>query len=177
MKNIEVEIRSFISKEQYEKLLDFFNKKGKKLYTDDQETHYFDTKEDLRIQKNNFFSKIWMKKGKLHETDREEIEIKVPKEDFTKLESLFSSLGYKVDIKWFRKRHAFLWKDCTVALDYTKGHGYIIELEKMSDNENKNKILEILKQNMQELNIPITPKEEFDKQYQYYKENWRELTK
>lgn len=63
MKNIEVEVRSFISKEQYEKLLDFFKKNSDVLKeNDDQETFYFDSGQDLRIQRNNFFSKIWLKR-------------------------------------------------------------------------------------------------------------------
>ena len=87
---VEVELRSFISEEQYHELLTFFNKEAQFLNQDYQETYYFDAKEDLRIQKNNFFSKIWMKKGKVHDEMREELEIKFPKEDFEKLEKLVS---------------------------------------------------------------------------------------
>ena len=42
--NIEVEIRSFISKERYEELLEFFKKEGKFISEDYQETYYFDSK-------------------------------------------------------------------------------------------------------------------------------------
>ena len=73
---MEVEIRSFISKEQYDQLLEFFNKNAEPHNEDYQETFYFDCNEDLRIQRNNNFSKIWLKKGKIHEDFREEIEIK-----------------------------------------------------------------------------------------------------
>lgn len=62
---IEVEVRSFISKSKYNELLKFFKKGGKFVNEDYQETYYFDTKEDLRIQRNNFFSKIWLKKGRI----------------------------------------------------------------------------------------------------------------
>ena len=58
MKNIEVEIKCFISKEKYEELLIFFNKNADFVNEDDQETYYFDAEHDLRIQKNNSFSKI-----------------------------------------------------------------------------------------------------------------------
>ena len=54
MKNIEVEIRSFVAKEKYEGLLEFFKKEGELVSEDYQETYYFGTDEDLRIQKNNF---------------------------------------------------------------------------------------------------------------------------
>ncbi|MDD5650361.1 MAG: hypothetical protein PHF86_08100 [Candidatus Nanoarchaeia archaeon] len=173
--NIEVEIRSFISKEKYEELLKFFHKEGKFVSEDYQETYYFDCEEDLRIQKNNFYSKIWLKKGKIHEDQREEIEIKFDKNEFEKLEKLFLTLGYNTQIKWFRTRHTFKWENIDVMIDYTKGYGYIIELEKISNEEEKDKTLNLLKEQMKKLNIEITPKDEFDKKFKHYKENWKEL--
>jgi predicted adenylyl cyclase CyaB len=174
--NIEVEARSFISKEQYERLIEYFKKNANLIKEDYQETFYFDCDEDLRIQKNNFFSKIWMKKGKLHDDHREELEIKFDKGEFENLEKLFLGLGYDVEIKWFRKRIEFEWDDISVCLDFTKGYGYIIELEKMSSEEEKESVFETLKQKLESLEIPITPKEEFDKKFEDYKENWKTLT-
>ena len=173
--NIEVEIRSFISPEKYQQLLDFFHKKGKFISDDYQESYYFDAEEDLRIQRNNTHAKIWLKKGKLHDEHREEIEVKFDKNSFEMLEKLFLTLGYNVNIKWFRKRHTFEWQSISVMLDYTKGYGYIVELEKMSSEEGKEKDLQLLKEKLQKLNIPLTSKEEFNDKYQYYKENWRKL--
>lgn len=177
MTNIEVELRSFINEEQFSKFFELFKQQGKLLREDNQETHYFDTNEDLRIQKNDFFSKIWMKKGKMHDECREEIEIKCAKEDFKKLEKLFSYAGFKVNIKWFRKRHEFEWEGINVCLDYTRGYGRIIEFEKMCLEEEKEAVLAILKEKFSKLGISITPKEEFEKKFQEYKENWQELTK
>lgn len=173
--NIEAEIRSFISKEQFDQLLDFFKQNAKPHKEDYQETFYFDCDEDLRIQKNNFFSKIWMKKGKLHDDHREEIEIKFDKNEFENLEKLFLALNYNIEVKWFRQRYQFDWENTTVCLDYTRGYGYIIELEKMCTEDMKEKEFELLKQKLLSLNIKITSKEEFNKQFQYYKENWKSL--
>ena len=174
--DIEVELRSFISKELYLKLKDFFEKEGQLISSDNQETHYFDTIKDIRIQRNNYFSKIWMKKGKLHDNHREEMEIKCGKDDFKKLIHLFESANISTTIKWFRKRHTFEWQGISVMLDYTKGYGYIIELEKMSNSEEKEQTVQLLKQKFSQLNIPITPKEEFNERYNHYKDNWKELT-
>lgn len=175
MQNIEVEIRSFITKDQYEDLIERFKKEAEFLGEDDQVTYYFDSEQDLRIQKNNNFSKIWLKGGDIHDEHREETEIKFERDDFDKLEEIFLTLGYKIEIKWFRKRLAFKWDDIDVALDYTKGYGHIIELEKMSSEEEKGATLEHLKAKMKEIGIFLTPKEEFDKKYQHYKEHWKEL--
>lgn len=172
---IEVEIRSFISPEKYQELLAFFHQTAEFVNEDEQETHYFDTPEDIRIQKNNFFSKIWWKKGKIHDDQREEIEVKCLTEDFQKLEKLFQSLGISTTIKWFRTRHTFLWKGTSVMLDYTRGYGYILELEKMSSAEEKETALQELQEKLAQLGLPVTPKEEFNQKYQYYKEHWKEL--
>ncbi len=173
--DIEVEVRSFISIKQYNELLEFMQKNAKLIKKDNQITYYFSGDNDLRIQKNDFFSKIWLKHGDIHDPHRKEIELKFEKEKFEQLEKLFLSLGYIIDIKWFRKRHLFNWNDIDVAIDFTKGYGYIIELEKMSNKENQEQVYEFLKNKLKELNIKLTPKEEFDKKYNYYKENWRKL--
>lgn len=172
---IEVELRSFITKEKHDELINFFKKNGEFVSEDYQESHYFDEKGDIRIQKNNFFSKIWVKKGKLHDEQREETEVKFNKDDFEKLEQAMSVLGFTVKIKWFRNRNTFNWEGVAVMVDYTKGYGYIIELEKMSDEQNKDKDLQILKEKFKSLGIPLTPREEFDKKYAQYRENWRTL--
>ncbi len=171
--NIEVEIRSFISENKHKELLKFFRKHGKFISRDYQETYYFDSKQDLRIQRNDFYSKIWLKKGRIHDQHREEIEVKFSRKDFEKLENLFRELGFKVKIKWFRTRNTFKWESINVMLDYTKGYGHIIELEKMSDEKDKEKILISLKQKLQGLGIPLTPREEFDKKFEYYKKHWK----
>ncbi len=175
MNNIEVEIRSFLTKKKYEELLMFFKENSKLIKEDYQETFYFDCEQDLRIQKNEFFSKVWLKKGKIHDECREEIEIKFDTGDFEKLEDLFLTLGYEIEIKWFRKRFEFEWEDLTVCLDFTKGYGYIIEFEKLSSEKNKEKVKKEINEKIKSLSIDITPKEEFEKKFLEYKNNWKNL--
>lgn len=173
--NIEVEIRSFITEEKYKDLLEFFTLNSEFVKEDFQETHYFDCEQDLRIQKNKQGSKIWLKKGNLHDDSREEIEIHTQDNELDNLQKLFNTLGHKVEIKWIRERKQFLWEGIKVCLDYTKGYGYIIELEKMASDSDKEQVLQKLKQKFSELQIPITPKEIFAEKYNHYKENWRNL--
>lgn len=172
---IEVEIRSFITREKYLELIERLKKEGEFLGEDFQETYYFDAKEDLRIQRNNFFSKIWMKKGKIHNEQREEIEVKFARDDFEKLERIFLAVGFSVSVKWFRTRHSFKWQGIDVAVDFTKGYGYIIELEKIVSENEKEETLALLKEKIAALGVPLTQKEEFDRKFQYYKKNWRTL--
>lgn len=174
---IEVEIRSFITMKKYEELVQFFKKNGKLVSEDEQESHYMDAHGDVRIQRNKFYSKIWLKKGKLHDEQREEIEVKVNKMDFDKLGEIFAKLGYKPQIKWFRKRHTFLWKGITVTLDHTRGYGYIVEFEKMSNERRKGKDLALLKEKFKSLDLRQTSREELNSRYEHYRRNWQVLTK
>lgn len=177
MDNIEVEIQCFIKKEEYEKLIEFFKQKGEFVKEDFQETFYFDENSNLRIQRNNKGAKLWHKSGKVHDEFMEEIEIPTAREDFELLEKFLNKLGHEVKIKWLRKRLQFNWNEIKVCLDHTKGYGYIIELEKMASEENKESILIELKEKLKGLNIELTPKDEFEKAYNNYKENWGDLIK
>jgi len=175
--NIESEIRAFITKEQFNNLLEFFKNNATLTKEDYQETFYFDCEEDLRIQRNKFGSKIWLKKGKIHDDSREEIEVKFNRDDFDQLENLFKTLGHDIQVKWFRERHQFDWNTIKICLDYTKGYGYIIELEKLCSENDKESTVKLLREKLKELKIEETPKEEFDKKFKYYLENWETLTK
>jgi len=175
MKNIEVELRSFVDETKYHELINFFDQRAKFLKEDSQVTHYFTGDHDLRIQKNNFFSKIRMKKWEIHDDHREEIEIKFDKEDFDKLQQLFLSLWYEIEITWIRKRLQFDRDGIDVSLDYTKWYGYIIELEIMTTDLEKDEALEVIRKKFTELEITITPKEEFKAKYERYKTNRKTL--
>jgi len=45
----------------------------------------------------------------------------------------------------------------------------------MSNEEEKAGIFKILKNKLKIINVNLTPKEEFDKKYKYYKESWKKL--
>ena len=177
MRTIEVEVRSFITLKKYELLLEFFNKNGQLVKDDYQETYYFDAPKDLRIQRNKKYSKVWLKEGQIHDDCREEIEIKFCNEEFEKLENIFESLGYPVNIKWFRTRKEFIWDSIKVCLDHTKGYGFIIELEKQCERREQEEILADLKNKLKSLGLTPTSKTVFNKKFEYYKNNWQKLTR
>lgn len=175
MKQIEVEVRCFLEQDDYTRLCKFFDAEAVLEKEDQQETHYYSGKADLRIQQNTTGAKIVFKAGVVHETQREEIEVPVARGDFTKLERLFVASGHDVEIKWFRYRRQYKWRDIIVCLDDTRGYGKILELEKMATTTNQDMAKDELIKIAQELKIEITPKQFFDEKYQYYKENWRTI--
>lgn len=172
---IEAEIRSFVTKERFAQLYALLLAEGEHMSTDQQETHYLDAPQDLRIQQNNFFAKIILKEGVVHDEAREEVEVKVPREEFANLQALFQGLHYGVRIKWFRTRHTFKWQGIDVMLDYTKGYGYIIELEKLCLPEELDAALVELKQKLLSLDVPLTEREIFEEKFRDYQANWEAL--
>lgn len=180
---IEVELRSFISQEKYVELMEFFSRNAEFIGEDIQETEYLGSEndagsgKDLRIQKNQTHSKIWLKKGKIHDEKREEIEVKFERHDYNKVKSLLNELGHRTKIRWFRKRTRFDWDGVDVSLDNTKGYGYIIELELLVEDNEQDEALELLKRRFEKLNIKITSREEFDRKFRHYSENWEQLLK
>ena len=174
MENIEVEIKTLLTKEQYQQFLAFFSKKGELLDEDDQITYYFDGDKDLRIQQNNSYSKIVLKEGAMNAQQRDETEILCDRDYFEELEHLFTALGYEIKIKWFRHRHSFAWQGITVTVDDTQHFGYMIELEIMSTPENKDTALATLKKKMQVLGLQENP-ELLQRKHEEYVKHWKEF--
>ena len=173
---IEVEVRSFIDEEEFNKLLEFFKKNAKFLKDDFQVTVYFSGDEDLRVQKNRFFSKLWLKKGKIHDDVREEIEVEFKREEFGKLLEILNELGLKVEIVWLRKRKEFQWNGIKVYLDDTEGYGKIIEIETYVEKENETeKKRDELISKLRSLGIKISERNEFEEKFEWYKRNWKRL--
>lgn len=174
-RDIEVEVRSFISKQKYNQLLKYFKKEAKFLGEDNQITYYFSGTPDLRVQKNKNFARIWLKKGKIHDKFREEIEVKFDRKDFEKLKNIFSALGFKEEILWLRKRNEFLWKNIRVCLDFTQGYGFIIELEKITSKKNRKEVYKLLLKNLEKLSVKLTAKKVFEEKFNFYKKKWRKI--
>jgi predicted adenylyl cyclase CyaB len=175
MKKVEVEIRTFISPSQYQSLMKKLRKIAKFKDEINEETIYCGS-ENLRIRKNDEASYLILKSGRIHQNFRGEIEIKFKREDFEKMKEILERIGFPVIAIWKRKRLAFDWNGTKVFLDDTKGYGKIIELEKITNEKNKEKAFSDLKSKLLNLGIKkITPKNFFDKKFKNYLKNWKKL--
>lgn len=172
---IEVELRSFLSQEEYNRLLGEMEEGAEKVKEDRQITYYFSSDADLRIQKNKGYAKLWLKGGEIHDRDREELEVKFDREDFEKLEKILKVLGYDVEIKWYRKRHKFDWNGFEVCIDHTPGYGRIVEIEKMCEKGEEDETHRELEEALEKLGIEPTPKEKFDEKFRHYRNNWQDI--
>ncbi len=175
--SIEVEVRSFITKEQYENLLERMSTEGVEQENTSQVTTYFTGEHDLRIQKSDQSAKLILKAGVIHDRAREELEVAISPVEYPKLQRILETIGFGVDITWYRTRHRFTWKDLTICLDDTRGYGYILEIEKMVEGESETQAAEkSLHALLKELDIQLTPRSDFEKAFSEYQSHWRELT-
>lgn len=177
-KNIEVEVRALISASKYNNLLNFFKRNAKLVSDENEITHYLNKDGSLRLRKTDSYSMVYFKdfsQGSRHESVHQESELAFASKDFEKAKELFSKIGFELSMTWIRHRKTFLWKGISAMLDYTRGYGYIIELEKMSNPSEKEKALALLNNKLNELGVKKTPKTVFDKKYQHYHRNWKKL--
>ena len=170
---VEVEIRSFITKKKHGELLTRLKKEARFVGTDHQETFYFEAPIDLRIQRNDSFSKIWAKGGRMHDTFRNEVEIRFNRSDFKSLESILVGAGLRISSKWYRTRHTFRQGRTSIMLDHTRAYGYIIELERMATESDKEAALEVLKEKARDLGVKLSHRSEFERRFALYKKRWK----
>jgi len=172
---IEVEKRAFIDEQKYHKLLTRFKEK---LKTSKQITYYFTGDKDFRLMMTPSSTKIWLKEGQIHDDFRKENEVFINQDNKSDLLKMLSSLGYTVDIKWYRVRNETVYEDISIAIDYTQGYGYIFEAELLVENETKieaaNLKIEAL---LKELDINLSDKSDFKIKYKDYQEKWLQYTK
>lgn len=170
MKNIEVEMRTFIDEKTYYELLDKYDSIQER-----QITTYFDCKQDFRLMVTNNYCKLWLKEGLLHDDFRNEYEVKFDIHYINSLKGMLENLGYKEEIKWYRKRNIINIDTLTLTIDYSIGYGYIIECEKIVQDENQVEDAKLMiSKFFNEIGInTISKKEEFSNKFSDYKLNWK----
>ena len=176
--NKEVEVRSFIDDLTYGKLIEYFDVNSKFIGEEEQINYYFNCKEDLRLRIiNNNKAKLVYKSGKIHDNYRDEIEVNIDYNNVSNILFILKKLNINTEIKWERYRRIYKWNDIKVCIDDNKGYGNIIELEKLVKG-NEDKVYKELYKKLKSLNIQkITTKQEFNKKFEYYKNNWKKLLK
>lgn len=170
-KKVTISIRSFLTKDQYDSLLKYLNSFAKFLNKEKQVIYYFSTPSELIIQKNDKECRVAINKT----NSKEDIIINLRKEEFDDIVDIFEALGYEISIKWFKTLHHFTWNEMDVYVNLTKGYGYLVEMEKSVYPEEKEIILNYLRENLKLLGVDETPKEVFDERFNYYKKNWKDL--
>lgn len=175
MKNIEVEISTFVTPAEWQRLRKFFRKHAKFLGAHRDQTTYFNKGGRLRIRVEPKIAYLVFKSGDVHNPHREELEIVFSKRAVISLERLLKGIGFPVVLRWSRRREKYLWGSITVTLDDSKGYGKIFELEKMVRPGDKGGVYQELLNKFRSLDIKPLSHKEMDRRYRYYLKNWKRL--
>jgi len=171
-KNIEIEIRGPLSKEEIDILVKLFEKEGKKTseknrvlidYSTFLEGGIEDRKNDIRLRVTNGIPEIIVKVGKWGENEqRKELSVLAKPGEFDTLVEIFGEIGLKKGMLCIRKSKVYEYKGIEFALVEVPGHSYYYEAEKMAtDKDNANEIITEIKTVCKDLNLRIFDKKQF----------------
>lgn len=172
--HIEVELRSFVTAEEYERLLAKMEAEGDKIEETNQETWYFDKDSHLRLVRGDKSAKLCLKGGVTHDEEREEIDLPIAREHVEAAHALLRGIGHEIEVLWLRHRRRYMWQGIDVALDNTEGYGRILELEILVAPGAEQQALDQLHAAFTTLGITPSAKEEFSQRYKEYLASWRE---
>jgi predicted adenylyl cyclase CyaB len=173
---IEVELRSFITSDQYSNLLQRFLKEGRLVEHTRQITYYLEHHIDTRIQVSTKGGRVWQKLGKMHDAARREYEVEMSRTDAETMLTLFRNLDFDFKVIWYRERQAFEVNGISVALDDTIGYGKILEVEIMCEESREEISRSKLLEQLHTLGVDLTDKEIFDTAFAEYLQTWRNRT-
>ena len=159
LKNIELELRAEILKENFEPILKKLNQEGilisktnrlSVMFFGNCENNYF----DIRVRITNGKSEIAIKKGCLHSYNRTEFSRKIPNGQFIDMVKIMSQFGFNSKVGE-RKSFNFRFPDNVIISLVKAGNLSYLEIEKMADKASQKKDKEKLEDLAKKLNVEI----------------------
>lgn len=156
-KNLEVEIRGKLSKNDFKRVARLLKTKGKlqkhysRLSVDvspgfNPKTRSWKngSKFDLRLKKSGNAEKISLKVGQFHLKERREVEVEIKEGQFLKALELLEILGFDKGMVYFWESWEYCYQDFQVKLSkYTEDY-YTWEIEAQKENSNPHTLAKIL---------------------------------
>lgn len=171
-RNIEIEIRGPLSKEEFGNLIKFFEVNGKKKSEKDRVLIDYSTfleggvenrKKDIRLRVTNSIPEIIVKVGEWGGNEqRKELSVFTKQGEFDTLVEIFGELGFGKGMLCVRKSKVFEYKDIEFALVEVPNHSFYYEAEKMaSGSENGDELIIEIENVCKELDLDIFDKKQF----------------
>ena len=171
-KNIEIEIRGPLSKEEFNNLVKTFDNSGKKKSEKDRVLIDYSTfleggvenrKKDIRLRVTNGIPEIIVKIGEWGGSEqRKELSVFTKQGEFDTLVEIFGELGFDKGMLCVRKSKVYEYKGIEFALVEVPEHSYYYEAEKMaSGNENGDELVKGIENVCKELSLNIFDKKQF----------------
>lgn len=142
-KNIELELRAEIFQKDFDEILNRLNQQGKLISETTRLSVMFFSELnniciDIRVRITNGESEIVIKKGEIHSKDRTEFCQKIANGQFVNMVKIMSQLCFEAKVGE-RKNFNFQFPDNAIVTLVKAGDLSYIEIEKMTDELNKEK--------------------------------------
>ena len=171
-KNIEIEIRGPLSKEEFDNLVKLFEDKGKKAMEKERIMIDYSTflkggvrnrKKDIRLRVTNGIPEIIVKIGRWGGAEqRKELSVLAKQGEFDTLVEIFGEIGFIKGMLGVRKSKVYVYKEIEFALVEVPGHSYYYEAEKMAHSKEKaDKILKEMTEICGDLGLDVFNKKQF----------------
>ncbi len=171
-KNVEVEIRGPLSKEQFKRLAKKFVAQGKVKNKKERVLIDYSTflpggiknrTKDIRLRVTNGIPEVIVKIGTWGKNEnRKELSLLAKPGEFDKMVEIFSVLGFTKGVLCIRKSQVFDYRGIEFALTEVPGHSYYYEAEKMiADNKDSKKVIDQIASVCHELGLKIYSQSEF----------------
>jgi predicted adenylyl cyclase CyaB len=164
-------IKPFLSEEKYQELC---------VINNSEIANYTLRSREIDSKKVILVLKIQLQSSNYDVTNakcRREFEVEIPNFTLQQLDDLIISCNYKYMSKWSRSRiEASLEEDLNICFDKNSGYGYIIEIEKIVQNEQK--IIEALtelKNIAHKLGLEEINDDRLERMFNFYNQNWRDF--
>ena len=167
MKNIEVEVRGPLSKDQYDTLNSLFSKEGvfeqkKDRVLIDYSAGMRERTKDIRIRETNGIPEIVVKLGSWGGSEqREELSLTTSEGTFDTLARIFGELGYEKGVLCVRNSNVYTYKGVEFALVEIPGHSYTYEAEMLVDTHEATEAKISIQKICTDLGLSIFTDEEF----------------
>lgn len=164
------EIRTVVKEADLEKVINYFDKSANKKDYEKQVIYNYHTEGDLRLIRTNSYVKLSFKDN--NDNDVVYISKKYEKD----LLNMFKNIGISIEFKRFRERYKYIYNNIYITLDKGVKIGNILRFKfKYKNEEEKNRVLSIIKEIMDNLNIEETSVSKFEELYGKYRTSWNDL--
>jgi hypothetical protein len=166
-KNIEVEFRGPLTKDQYDILNAFFQKEAvfeqkKDRVLIDYSAGMKERTKDIRIRETNGIPEMIVKLGAWGGSDqREEIALTTKEGTFDMLVRIFGELGYEKGVLCVRNSQVYKYKGIEFALVEIPGHSYTFEAEILAESGTAGEAEAKIKKVCAELKLKVFTSDEF----------------
>jgi len=169
----EIEFRGPLTKNEFQKLLNFFKKEGKFVKRMKRKTFVFENKDktlDLKVRTTDGVPEIVLKKGFMGAVRREEIILQLKTDSTKEAVRLFSLLGHNKGIIAIRDNYIFNYKNIEFALVKCPNNYCFYEAELINNKGIKNPEKHI-KDVLKSLNLKAWSEKEVYEFMMYCKKN------